>query len=117
MELDNPNKNIFSIDFPLTKVLEEIKKYIPSSQCFHHGFFDVRYFFKYDNCGRENNKITDYFVVSCFNNSPNIITMCPSSRYQIGNCIDLNYLKNDDEKTKSKRLSQIDKFNQKYTKK
>ena len=116
-DLDEPNPCIFSVDFPLHKVLEAIKECIPSTdKRLLTGFYEDAYIFKYDYCGKVSNKVTNYFKVVCFNDTNNIITMYPSLNCEELPCIDLNYLKTTAEtkNSKVKKLSQIDKFNQKY---
>lgn len=112
-DLDDPNSAIFEEGFPLRDVVEEIKKYIPSNKRLFLGFYDNRYYFKYDECGRVDRRIVNYFEVVCLNNSQDFITMCPT----VGNdnlpYIDLNYMKKE-EPVKVKRISQTDKFNRRY---
>lgn len=113
MYLDNPNSSIFIPSFPLDKVLEEIKKYIPSDKGLGYGFFEDTYVFRFYECGRVKNKLTDYFKVICFRDTNNLITMCPSENCENFPYTDLNYLVNED-KPKIKTLSQIEKFNKRY---
>lgn len=112
--LDNPNKNIFVPDFPIDNVIKEVKKYIMCDRRLYNGFIENVYIFKYDNCGRENNKLVDYFKVVCFHNTKDFITMLPSSGCENLPYIDLNYLILKKEDYKVKKISQIDKFNKKY---
>jgi len=58
--------SVFSGEFPVYKVIDEIKKYIPSNKGLCLGFFEDTYIFKFDNCGVEGGKRTDYFKVVCF---------------------------------------------------
>lgn len=112
---DEVNNNVFVPDFPIKKVLEEIKTKIPCDKGLRNGFFEVSYIFKYDQCGRENNKLVDFFRVVCFHDTHDFITICPVSGYECAPYIDLNYMKkNKDELVKIKRKSQIDKFNNRY---
>lgn len=105
----------FNPDFPVDKVIEEIKKYIPSEKKLCYGYFENMYVFKYDQCGRDNNKLVDYFKIFTFNNTQNFITMCPSNCCENYPYVDLNYLKEIEEpKTLTKRPSQIDKFYNRY---
>ena len=119
--------------FPFDKVFEKLKECIPDEEkgyCF--GFMDNTYFFRYDGCGRcltekdrKNSKdrnyqsnlmVTDYFKVSTFHNSSNIITICPCENTQGLPYTDLNYLK-DEEIEKSpmvKKKSKRDKFYERY---
>jgi len=113
-DLDDPNSSIFAVDFPLQEVLQEIEKYIPSEKTLYTGFFEDSYVFKYEGCGRANNKIVDYFKVVCFHNTKNIITMCPASKSENLPFIDLTYLIKREETPKRKQLSQIEKFNKRF---
>lgn len=111
--VDVPNSTVFEENFPLKEVVEEIKKYIPSDKRLFLGFYDDIYYFKYDECGRENKKLVNYFKVVCLHNSQDFITMCPMNCDENLPYIDLNYMKKE-EPSKVKRLSQIDRFNQRY---
>lgn len=110
---ETPNISIFYSDFPLTEILTEVRKYLLSDIRLYSNFYVDTYIFKYNNCGRVENKITDYFRVVCFHNTTDIITIYPVTGYTNIPYIDLNYLAK--EKTpKVKTLSRIDKFNQRY---
>ncbi len=113
---DVPNSSIFEENFPLKEVVEEIKKYIPSDKRLFLGFYDDIYYFKYDECGRDDKKLVDYFKVVCLHNSQDFITMCPMNCNDNLPYIDLNYMKKE-EPVKVKRMSQIDRFNQRYNRK
>ena len=111
------NSNVFVPNFPIKQIIEEVKSKIPSKEGLHNGFFETSYIFKYDQCGRENNKLVDFFKVVCFNDTNEFITICPVTGYEFAPYIDLNYIKeNKDEFVKVKRKSQIDKFNKRYKK-
>lgn len=119
-EDENINKEsitIFKEGFPIEKVIREIKKHIPSEKKLLLGFYDNVYYFKYDSCGRVDNKIVDYFKVVCFNGTQDFITMCPVVVNKSLPYEDLNYLVNEDSFSKVRRISQIDKFNQRFNKK
>ena len=106
---------IFTPEFPIEKVLEEVYKYIPSDKKMCYGFIENTYVFKYEQCGRSNNKLVDYFKVIVFSNTDNIITIYPANDCDNLPCVDLNYLKEKEEpKSLVKRPSQIDKFRQRY---
>jgi len=132
----------FFEEFPIDTILEELKKYIPNEEkgyCF--GFYEDNYYFKYDDCGRsviekernynedkgmQNYKkrlvVTDYFKVSAFHNSSNLITLSPCEGPKGLKYVDLNYLKKQEPETireekPIQRKSQIDKFNERYQKK
>lgn len=113
IKMDEPNDSIFAFDFPFNEVLTEVKKYIPCSKKIFANMHSDKYAFKYDRCGRCNNKIQDYFSVVCFHNTTDIITMCPSQYLSNLPYTDLNYM-NESKKEKVKTLSQIEKFNRRY---
>lgn len=115
-KLDTPNSNVFVPDFPISEVLKEVKKYIPSDKGVHMGLLDDTYIFKYNECGRENNKMVDYFKVVCFHNTKNMITICPVSGGEHFPHVDLNYMVKDDNK-EVKKISQIEKFNNRFRRK
>ena len=107
------NDSFFYQDFPMDIFLNEIKKYIPSDNYLFRGLYEDVYTFRYDNCGRDQAKSTNFIRTIAFHNTANIITLYPASGYDNVDCIDLNYLKNE-ENHNVKRLSQVDKFKQKY---
>ena len=110
---EETNSSIFSNDFPLNEILIEIKNYILASKRIYPYLYADTYIFKYNNSGKVNDKSVDYFEVICFHNTSNIITMYPTECCEELPYIDLNYLiKNNNPKTK--KLSQIDKFNKRY---
>lgn len=113
-DVDNRNESVFMASFPINEVLQEVEKYIPSSNALYPGFFENVYVFKYNGCGRDNYKIVDYFKVVTFHGTQNMITVFPSDHCQNLPHVDLNYLVPDDKNVKEKKLSQIEKFNQKY---
>ena len=110
-----PNQFVFSENFPVDKVIEEIKKYIPSDKKTCPGYFDNYYFFKYDNCGTVNNVKTNMFLVITYDDTKDFITMCPVIGYEKMDSVDLNYLIDYDTiNSKIKKLSQIEKFNKRF---
>ena len=115
---DNDRKlsaSYFNSDFPIDRVVSEIKKYIPSDKRLCYGCMEDTYVFKYDQCGRDYNKMVDYFKVITFSNTADFITMFPSVLCENFPYHDLNYLnEKEEEKILVKRPSQIDKFNRKY---
>lgn len=112
--IEKPSDAIFEPSFQTEKVIEEMKKYIPSNKKLSPGFYSNIYFFKYDNCGRLNNKMVDYFEVVCFDNTNEFITMWPVDDIKNMPYVDLNYLVDYNEKPK---ISQIEKFNKRFNKK
>ena len=111
----NKEQSIFNCDFPLDKVITEIKKYIPGEKRLYPFIYADLYIFKYDSCGIESGKVANYFKVVCFHNTSDIITMYPINCCEESLCIDINYLIPND--TKLKALSRIDRFNNRYQRK
>lgn len=113
----NGSSSTFNESFPLEQALEEIKKYLLTDKRLYIDFFLDLYVFKYDSCGKKDGVTTNYFKVYCLHDTKDIITMYPALDCQnLPYNIDLNYLLLKDCKTKVKRKSQIDKFNQRYKK-
>lgn len=105
---------IFASNFPIDEVIEEVKKYIPSDKKINNGFYDNLYIFKYDYCGKADNKTVDYFKVACFDDTQDIITISPTSIGRNFPYVDLNYLVNNKANSKVRKISQIDKFSKRY---
>lgn len=117
INMENASSSIFVPEFPINDVFNEIKKYIPSKNCLYPGGIEDAYIFKYNECGRDKYRLTNYFKVFCFHNSKEFITMTPSVvNEKVFPCIDLNYLKNDKDDSSYIKSSQIDKFLNKYKK-
>ena len=113
INIADKTESLFYFEFPFEKIYEEIKKSIPGEKRLFNGIIEDTYYFKYDNCGKTNGVNTNYFVVKAFHDSNEFITMHPSLCTENLPYIDLNYLK-EEEKPKVRRLSQIDKFKQRY---
>lgn len=106
----------FLYDFPLQKVIEEVKKNIPSDKKLYVGTHDNIYYFKYDDCGKCGAKSRNYFKVVCLHNSTDIITMYPCDEGEKLPYVDLNYIKGKQEEKPVKRKSQTEKFRARYQK-
>lgn len=106
--------SVFCENFPFNEVLEAIKKNIFSKNGICLGLYDESYFFKFDNCGKDNYRTTDYFKVVCFQNTNQIITMYPEVNCEKLPFVDLNYLNPNISNGHSKVISQRDKFNKRY---
>ena len=102
---------LFCVDFPIEKMISEIKKYIPSDKRLYKGYYQNAYVFNYDRCGRNAGRTVDHFKVITFNDTDKLITMCPATNREYLPSVDMNYMA---PKTKVKRLSQIEKFNKRY---
>lgn len=109
---------VFSADFPMEKIIEEIKKYLPSEKRLCCGLYDEHYIFEFESCGKVDRKTTNYFEVVCFANTSDIITIYPTMRGKKIPHVDLNYMKDSDlnDKPKVKVMSQRDKFYKRYEK-
>ena len=112
-DTEEPNECVFIPNFPVSKVLEEVKKHVGSNERLFSGFYENLYIFKYNGCGRVKNKLVDYFRVIALNDTGCFITMFPSDDCETMPFIDLNYMIQEDY-PKTKRLSQIDKFNRRF---
>lgn len=114
--IDPQTESIFAPDFPLEKVIKEVKENLKQENKLCYGLYDDRYIFKYNECGQKKHRKTDYFKVVCFQNTCDIITMYPTTDCEKLPYVDLNYLKpssiEDIEKVKT--ISQRDKFYRRY---
>lgn len=110
----NVSNSSFVSNLNVLDIIDEVKKYIPSEKGLCLGFIDNIYNFKYDECGKVNNKMVDYFQVVCIANSQAFITMYPIDYGKYLPYIDLNYMKKQDDLVKVKRKSQIERFNQRF---
>lgn len=111
---DEPYENIFVPDFPLEKIISEIEKHVPADNSICPGLIADTYYFKYDNCGKENDKSVDFIKVACFHNTGDIITICPVKVGEKLDYVDLNYLKESTDSKKIKQISRIERFNKRY---
>ena len=102
--------SVFSENFPLEKVLEHLPNYLGQPGLFYDYFTD-KYIFKLDGCGSAGGIDTDLFEVITIHGTDHIINMYPTLEGTYTNSIDLNPILN---KGYSRKLSQIDKFNQRY---
>lgn len=115
----NNSRNIhqsFNNDFPIEDIYSKIRSVLPLEEKIYDGVVEVSYIFKYDRCGRVYNKSVDYIKVIALPESNDIITMFPYDNKGATACMDLTPVF-EEEQSKIKRMSQIDKFNQRYGKK
>ena len=81
------------------------------------GPFKNIYVFKYDHNGIYNGKSLDYFEIITLQDSNDIITMYPFDNKNGFPYIDITpKIEVEDDYRKVKRMSQIEKFNQRYFK-
>lgn len=112
--LDNPNKNVFVPDFPFKEVVKEIKDNLYEDKKICSGFYDDTYIFRYDHCGREDNRLVNYIKVVCFHNTKDIITILPVEYGEAIPHVDLNYMIQEKTIKEIKRQSSIEKFNKRF---
>lgn len=113
-KLDEPNKNIFVPDFPIDDVLKEVKKYIPSKQTLYTGFYENVYIFKYNECGRVNNRLVNYLKVICFDGTTDMITVLPVDYGENLPHVDLNYMVEEKDVKEVKKISAVERFNKRF---
>lgn len=114
---NTPNNSscYFNENFPIKDVYYKIRKMLPLETKAYENVIENVYFFKYLNNGIANSSKADYIKVYATLGTPDIITMYPFNLKERKECIDLT--PELEELHKVKKLSQIDKFNQKYGKK
>ncbi len=120
MKYSNSEKMVFELglfneNFPLEKVLGEIKRILPNETRIVQRTGEDLYCFKYDNCGRHKCALTDYFCLVALHNSLEFITMYPTVDCNKKHCIDLNYLNNDCNDLKSS-YNAVERFNRRLSK-
>lgn len=115
--LKTPELSVFSSDFPLDFIIEKLGGLFDTKNRLCLGFFDDTYYFKFDNCGRVRDKVTNYFKVVCFNDTFDIITMCPTETADKLPFVDLNSLIEKHDLSKVKCISARERFNRRYGKK
>lgn len=108
-------KGLFYDDFPTNEIIEEIKKIIPNKCRILEKSGEDIYFFKYDNCGKNRNSITDYFALITIHNTHEFITMYPTTDINTQRYTDLNYL--NKSRNVQKSISAIDRFNARLARK
>ena len=113
IDVEEPNNLIFSRDFPLEKVITEIKNYIPSEKRILEGMIDNTYMFRYEGCGTDDNKKVNFFKVVTLDQSQNFITMFPMEYSEKNPYIDLDYVRIN-QYSISNGSDRIKKFNKKY---
>ena len=109
----------FYKDFPFEKIYPIVKKLLPTEHFVLQSLSGYHAIFCYNNCGFCTEGPANYFKVVFIANTNSIITMYPHMPEEYIGYTDLNYLKNNQEEPtlkQVKRLSQVEKFNQKYNK-
>ena len=117
---DSKEGSCFNSDFPVEEVYHKLRQILPieTDLYSYSGIGRVVYIFKYEGNGRYFRKVTDYIRVVCVQDTNEIITMYPYENSQNLQFIDIDFgiKRVEEEKPRTKRLSQIDKFNQRYNK-
>lgn len=109
----------FSSDFPVDEVYYKLRNILPidTKWCRHSGMIKDIYIFRFDGSGRGYRKVTNYIKVVCIKDTNDIITMYPYHNDYNLPAIDINLkIDKEEDAPKVKRMSQIDKFNQRYSK-
>ncbi len=111
----NESDCIFTPKFPLNEIIEYIKTILPTDSCKYQTTLSI-YNFKYQECGHVGKYYTDFFQVAALNNvTHDILTMYPCFQPEYFSYTDLDPIfRKEEEGPKLKRVSQIDKFNQRY---
>ena len=104
----------FNCDFPLEKIQERIEAELPTPYPIHERITTVSYIFKYDKCGTIDGVETDYFLVSTIEGTNNILTMYPYDNVRKRPFVNINDFRYDIVNTKTKTLTQVDKFKKRY---
>ena len=113
---NSSDNSLFYENFPLEEDIKEIKELDLKDKKLYGIYFSDIYYFKYTKNGISKEKETaDYFKVVMAHNTKNIISMYPVQIGQFLPYFDLDYL-NKNKDSDDKKLSRIDKFNQKYKK-
>ena len=108
--------SVFSENIDVVELIKYVKENLNNGTFLFNHFFD-EYLIRYDGVGYENGILKNYIKVVTLPNSDKIITLYPSPKFS------LNYNETDDVKEKigcsecakkTKRLSQIEKFNKRY---
>ena len=116
---DSKEGSSFNSDFPLEEVYYKLRQILPLDvdSYLYSGMGRVVYIFKYEGNGRNFRRVTDYIRVICIIDTSDIITMYPYDNSHNFLVVDYDFgIKKEEDKPKAKRLSQIDKFNQRYNK-
>lgn len=108
----NINPAQFVEDFPLQDIYFKLREMLPLENKIYSDIINNLYIFKYDSNGHVDSKLVDYFAVVASKDSNDIITMYPYENRERRECVDLTPKNLDTPKVK--RISQIDKFNQRY---
>lgn len=108
----------FVENFSLRDIFFKLRKTLPlnANNKIYKDDISNEYVFKYISNGHVGSKLVDYFIVITIKDTNEIITMCPYENKARRPYIDITPIQKEKIKPKVKRLSQIDKFNQRYSK-
>ncbi len=116
---DIPSIAKFYDIFPLNELFQIIKNQLPTTNKLYDSIICYNTIFKYNCCGEILGNTTNYFKIVALNTTNEIISMYPCLELpdKIIGYTDLNYIKGSNQKSKKiNRLTQIEKFNQRYNK-
>ncbi len=112
-DLNNQEATQFIPNFPLEKIYKQLRQVLPLDNHYNSDLFTNLYIIKYLACGHVKSKLVDYFKVVTISNTNEIITCFPYANHT--NTFHLDLTPALSEEPSLKRVSQIDKFYQKYT--
>lgn len=105
----------FSESFPLETIYSYLRQNLPLEDRMNATLFHNHYIMKYNHSGYINGNPVNYLDVVTLNDSNDIIMIRPYKNEERQPHTDLNFMYGE-ENPKVKRMSQIDKFNQRYGK-
>lgn len=110
-------QSYFNRNVDINKLMDLVRKNLHKTNNYITKWAIRNYCFKYDNCGTVNRCSCNYFIVAAIEDTDQFITIYPVIKNYIDNYVDLTLLMEDNPKvSKVKRLSQIEKFNKRYSK-
>lgn len=116
---DEPtNLSHFSDLSIVNDLYHKIRGMLPTENICYNSILSNTYIFKYDSIGKIGGRVVDYIKVATIQGTNDIIAMYPYENKERAPYIDINPYLDDIENGiyKSKRVSCVDKFNQRYGK-
>lgn len=105
----------FKSDFPIELIYDLLRQKLPNEYKYIKSGFTESYIVKYDANGYCDNRLVNFIEVITLQDSSEIITMYPYENKEKRKYIDITPKREENTFTR-KRMSQIDKFNQRYSK-
>lgn len=111
-EHNTDRQSYFNENFPIEQVYYQIRNMLPLEEKRYEKIIENSYFFKYIDNGKVCDSPTDYIKVHTILGTNDILTMFPFRYNNRIDCPDIT--PKIEENVKVKRISQIEKFNQRY---